>query len=65
MLAMTLTLLVSGCVIGPGISSPAICDGTALLRQDLARVLADTQDEAALLAGAALISQLDAGCGDV
>ena len=62
MLAVTSMLLVSGCVIGPGPSSPAICDGTALLRQDLARVLAVTPDEDALFAGDKLLTAMEAGC---
>lgn len=55
-------LLVSGCVIGPGVNSPAICDGTALLRQDLARVLAVTPDDDALVKGDKLLTALEAGC---
>jgi hypothetical protein len=62
MLLLTSMLLVSGCVTGPGSSSPAICDGTALLRQDLARALAVTPDDDALITGDKLLTALEAGC---
>lgn len=66
LLCMTLlTLPVSGCVSetpAPVDPSPVICVGTRAARADLAAALADTQDARALMAGAALIDLLDAGC---
>ena len=68
LLCMTLLMLpASGCGTetprpvepqGP----PAICDGSRAARAALAEVLAETQDERALMAGANLIDILDAGC---
>lgn len=65
---MTLLMLPSsGCVnetprpVEPP-KPPAICDGSRAARAALAAVLAETQDDRALMAGANLIDILDAGC---
>lgn len=39
-----------------------VCDGTRAARAELAAALAETQDERALMAGAALIDLVDARC---
>lgn len=66
MLCMTLLLLpVSACVSetpAPDDPPPALCIGSRAARANLAAALADTQDDRVLMAGAALIDVLDAGC---
>jgi len=41
----------------------AICDGTRAARADLAAALAVSPDDRAVVSGARLIRQMDAGCG--
>ena len=59
-------MLVSGCVTEiPAQDEPPenpMCIGTRAARADLATALAETPDDRVLLAGAALIDILDAGC---
>lgn len=57
----------SGCASVP--PEPAdqpdpVCDGTRAARAELAAALAETQDERALMAGAALIDLVDARCAE-
>lgn len=66
LLCLTLCLLpVTGCASAPPAPAdptPAICVGSQAARTKLAAVLAETQDERALMAGAELIDVMDAGC---
>ncbi|VDC31537.1 hypothetical protein [Pseudogemmobacter humi] len=60
--AMTLTLLVAGCVNGTQTSGDALCDGSREARTDHAAALADSADDRAVVTGARLIALIDAGC---
>ena len=55
------------CVSCSGIVTPApndaLCDATREARADLAKVLAVSADDAAVVSGARLIRVIDAGCG--
>lgn len=65
-LALSLCLLcATGCVSAPPTPvdrTDPVCAGTRAARADLAAALAETQDERALMAGAALIDLIDARC---
>jgi len=64
-MAMILTLLVAGCTnVGrpSGPDGAALCDGTAAARTALAAALAEDGGDASVVAGARLISQIDAAC---
>jgi hypothetical protein len=54
--------LLSGCVNGA--SPVAVCDGSLALRADHAQALATDGGPLSQRTGVALISALDAGCGD-
>ena len=58
---MTLTLAVSSCAIG---NQAAICDGTLRFRDAHTEALLIDGGDRSVTTGAALISALDAGCGD-
>ena len=64
--AILLTILLF-CVSCSSIATPAsdsaICDATRASRADLAKALAVSPDDAAVVSGARLIRQVDAGCG--
>lgn len=61
LLAMTLMLLAAGCVSVT--SDAAICDATATYRSDLSEALLQDGGDTSVVAGAKLISRLDAACG--
>lgn len=61
---MILAFCASGCVTAPQTSGDAICDSTRAARAAHAAVLAVTADENVLRTGAALVTQIDAGCGN-
>ena len=63
MLLMTLLFCVSCSNIATPASDSAICDATRAARADLAKVLAVSADDRAVVSGARLIRQVDAGCG--
>ena len=65
--ASLLIAFANGCtsVPPPPVDRPdPVCDGTRAARANLAAVLAETQDERALMAGAALIDLIDARCAE-
>ena len=59
---MILTLLAGGCSIALTTSGDAICDGTEQARAELTRALLADGGDQSVVAGQALISQLDAVC---
>ena len=61
-LLMTLLFCVSCSNIATPASDSAICDATRAARADLAKALAVSADDAAVVSGARLIRQMDAGC---
>lgn len=61
--AAMLMMLAAGCAPATRTSGDAICDGTRAARADLAQALAASADDQAVVAGARLIEQVDAGCG--
>jgi hypothetical protein len=61
-LSLLLISAVSACGPETPTSLRGLCDGTKKSRADLAADLAVTTDEAALVSGDALISQIDAAC---
>ena len=63
MLLMTLLFCASCSSIATPASDSAICDATRAARADLAKALAVSPDDAAVVSGARLIRQVDAGCG--
>lgn len=65
MMRMSLTalpLLVGGCVTAPNDS--AICDGLKSARDAHTEALLEDGGDQSVLTGAALLSRLDAACGD-
>ena len=62
-LPMTLLFCASCSNIATPASDSAICDATRASRADLAATLAVSADDAAVVSGARLIRQMDAGCG--
>jgi len=61
---MILAFCVSGCVSATPGSLDAMCGGTRAARAAHAAALAVTADENVLRTGAALVTQIDAGCGN-
>ena len=61
-LKVTPLLLIGSCV---SVQSGAICDGTLQSRDRLTVALIEDGGPESRMAGASLISQLDAGCRDV
>ena len=62
-----LTAFASGCASvapTPVETVDPVCPGTRAARAELAAALADTQDERALMTGAALIDLIDARCAE-
>ena len=57
---LTIMFLASGCA---NVSTTAICDGTSAARDRLTVALLADGGPDSLNAGAALLAQLDAGCG--
>ena len=58
---LMLMMLASGCVSG---NPDAICAGTRAARADLAAAIVATPDDRVAVAGAALVVQIDAACGE-
>jgi len=61
---MILAFCASGCVNATPGSLEALCDSTRAARAAHADALAVTADENVLRTGAALVTQIDAGCGN-
>ena len=60
LLMIMLMLLAAGC---SNVNATAICDGTSAARDRLTVALLKDGGPGSLNAGAALLAQLDAGCG--